>query len=78
MDLEDLDQNTCAEKMNIGRSTFQRIYKDAKRKVTDALVNGKRLIIENEVEHQSGHGQCGRHGQGQGQGRCRKNENDEF
>jgi len=31
VDLENLDQQTCADKMGIGRSTFQRICKEARR-----------------------------------------------
>lgn len=46
MDLEGLDQSECAQKMAIARTTFQRIYKDAKTKMADAMVNGKILKIE--------------------------------
>lgn len=46
MDLEGLDQNECADRMMVARSTFQRIYTEAKRKVIDSLVNGKILRIE--------------------------------
>lgn len=46
MDLEGLDQIACADRMGVARSTFQRIYSDAKRKMTDSLVNGKVLKIE--------------------------------
>lgn len=63
MDIENFDQNTCAEKMDIGRSTFQRIYKEARRKIADSIINGKRIIIENEEItscHHNGH--CHRHG----------------
>jgi len=46
MDLEGLDQVTCAEKMGIARSTFQRIYSETKKKIADSLVNGKVIKIE--------------------------------
>lgn len=46
MDLEGLDQVECAERMMVARSTFQRIYTEAKRKVADSLVNGRILRIE--------------------------------
>jgi len=46
MDYENFDQTQCAEKMNIGRSTFQRIYKSARSKIADSLINGKPLLIE--------------------------------
>lgn len=44
-DLEGLDQEQCAEKMEISRQTFQRILNDARRKVADSLVNGKAIRI---------------------------------
>ncbi|TCO74540.1 DUF134 domain-containing protein [Marinisporobacter balticus] len=46
MDLKGLDQSECAKKMAVARTTFQRIYKDAKRKMADVVVNGKVLKIE--------------------------------
>jgi len=56
MDLENHDQQRCAEMMNIGRTTFQRIYKEARHKLTDSLINGKRIILENEQTPGRGHG----------------------
>lgn len=46
MDLEGLEQEKCAEIMKVARSTIQRMYNDAKKKVADSLVNGKILKIE--------------------------------
>jgi predicted DNA-binding protein (UPF0251 family) len=46
MDLEGLDQEQCAEKMNVARSTVQRIYNRARKIIADSLVNGKVLKIE--------------------------------
>lgn len=46
MDLEGLEQEQCAERMGVARSTVQRMYIEAKRKVADSLVNGKMLKIE--------------------------------
>ena len=61
MDLENKDQQACAEQMEIGRSTFQRIYKNAREKIADSLINGKRLIIEaNEEQLPKGNGKCHR------------------
>jgi predicted DNA-binding protein (UPF0251 family) len=45
-DLEDLDQEHSAERMNISRSTFQRILESARKKIADALLNGKAIRIE--------------------------------
>lgn len=46
MDLEGLNQTQCADAMGIARSTVQRIYDDARKKIADSLVNGKTLKIE--------------------------------
>lgn len=46
MDLEGLDQNACADKMLVARSTFQRIYSQAKNKLVDCLVNNKIIKVE--------------------------------
>jgi uncharacterized protein len=45
-DLEDLDQEQSAKKMNISRPTFQRILESARKKIADALLNGKAIKIE--------------------------------
>ncbi len=44
-DLEGLYQEQAAEKMNISRPTFARILESGRRKVAEALVYGKGLII---------------------------------
>lgn len=46
MDLQGLNQEQCAETMGVARSTVQRIYDDARKKLADSLVNGKILKIE--------------------------------
>lgn len=46
IDFEGLNQEQCAEKMDVARSTIQRIYDDARKKMADSLVNGKTLKIE--------------------------------
>ena len=46
IDLAGYTQEECAEQMGIARTTVQGIYNDARRKVADALVNGKLLSIE--------------------------------
>jgi predicted DNA-binding protein (UPF0251 family) len=44
-DLEGLEQEQGAEKMNISRPTFQRMLASARQKVADALLNGKVIRI---------------------------------
>lgn len=46
MDLEGMLQEECAEKMNVARTTVQRIYNDARFKIAKSLVNGNLLKIE--------------------------------
>lgn len=46
IDLAGYTQEDCADQMGIARTTVQGIYNDARRKLADVLVNGKRLSIE--------------------------------
>lgn len=46
IDLAGYTQEECAAQMGIARTTVQGIYNDARRKLADALVNGKMLFIE--------------------------------
>ena len=48
-DLEGLYQEDAAARMQISRQTFGNIVKTARRKVADALVNGKAIRIEGGV-----------------------------
>jgi predicted DNA-binding protein (UPF0251 family) len=45
-DLEGLEQEECAQQMRISRPTFHRILESARKKLTDALINGKAIQIE--------------------------------
>ena len=45
-DLEDLELEDCARRMNISRTTFSRILSSARRRIADALLNGKAIRIE--------------------------------
>ena len=47
-DLEGLEQEACAERMNISRPTFQRVLESARKKLADALLNGKAIRIEQD------------------------------
>ncbi len=44
-DIEDLNQEQCAEKMEISRQTFQNIIDRARKKVAIALTEGKAIKI---------------------------------
>lgn len=80
-DLEGLYQADAAEKMNISRQTLGRILESAHKKIADALVHGKALLIkggpiqivtevsEDAQAHRFRHG---RGGAGRGSGRCRR------
>jgi len=45
-DLEGLEQEECAVKMEVSRPTFQRILIAAREKVADSLINGKAIRVE--------------------------------
>lgn len=45
IDLAGYTQEECAEQMRIARTTVQGMYNDARRKLADALVNGRILLI---------------------------------
>jgi len=45
-DLEGLEQEECAQKMKISRTTFSRILDSARQKIADALLSGKAIRIE--------------------------------
>lgn len=45
LDYVQMTQEQCAKKMDVSRPTITRIYNEARRKMADALVNGRRLTI---------------------------------
>ena len=45
-DLEGLDQIGCAQRMHVSRATFQRVLESARRKMAEALVNGKAIHVQ--------------------------------
>ena len=76
-DLQGLYQEQAAEKMNVSRQTFGRILESAHKKIADALVNGKALLIEGgpielavppEIGKPPHRFRRGRHRRGQGRG----------
>jgi len=44
-DLEGLEQEECAQKMHISRTTYSRLLDAARQKIADALLNGKAIRI---------------------------------
>jgi predicted DNA-binding protein (UPF0251 family) len=45
-DIEGLEQEECAQEMNISRTTFSRILDSARHKIASALLDGKAIRIE--------------------------------
>lgn len=71
IDLQGFMQEECAEQMKVARTTVQRIYNDARKKIAESLVNGKILRIEggeyrlcNKLEESCRCGGCKRHRHG--------------
>jgi predicted DNA-binding protein (UPF0251 family) len=72
IDLQGFTQEECAAQMNVARTTVQGIYNDARKKLADVLVNGRRLLIQggdyvlcDGLEESCGCGGCRRHRHGQ-------------
>ncbi len=71
IDLQGFTQEECAAQMNVARTTVQGIYNDARQKLADVLVNGRRLLIQggdyvlcDGEEDSCGCGGCRRHRHG--------------
>jgi len=47
-DYEGLYQEECAKRMQISRTTFVRIIENARKKVADAVLHQKRLILQKD------------------------------
>jgi predicted DNA-binding protein (UPF0251 family) len=45
-DLERLEQEECARRMRISRSTFHRVLGSARKKVAESLIDGKAIRID--------------------------------
>jgi len=67
-DLGGLDEETAAKKMNISQPTFNRLVTSARKKIADAIVNGKAIKIEGGVYKMVGRGMGFGRGRG-GRGR---------
>lgn len=57
-DLLGYDQFECAEQMGVSRTTFQRILVEAHRKVADAIINSKALVLEGGNYEIKRHSRC--------------------
>lgn len=69
-DLEGMYQEQAAQQMGVSRQTFGNIINSARKKIAEAMVNGKAIRIEGgpiiKCDKQNGNGNCGR---GRGGGR---------
>jgi predicted DNA-binding protein (UPF0251 family) len=45
-DVDGLEQEQSAQRMNISQPTFHRLYLEARKKIADVIINGKALKIE--------------------------------
>jgi predicted DNA-binding protein (UPF0251 family) len=61
-DLEKLDQETAAARMNVSRQTFGRVLSEAREMVAEALVVGKMIRIHGGAYTLAGVGRSGRGG----------------
>ena len=48
VDLNEVSQENAGENMRISQSTLSRILKAGRKKIADAIVNGKAIKIEND------------------------------
>lgn len=62
VDLENLDQETSAARMNVSRQTFGRVLADARKVTAEALVMGKMIRIQGGSYTMPGVGGRGRGG----------------
>jgi len=63
-DLDKLDQEAAAARMNISRQTFGRVLAEARELVAEALVMGKMIRIQGGSFSLPGAGEWGRGGRG--------------
>ncbi len=87
IDWEGLTQEECALQMQVARTTVQRIYSIARKKIADSLVNGKTIKIEggeyklcNGTRKLCGREKClgHKHGHGHGHGRGNRHGQNRF
>ena len=68
MDFMGMSQEECSKSMGVARTTVQKIYSDARRKIAEALVMSKAIKIEggdyrlySDSERLTSPGRCYRH-----------------
>jgi len=70
IDFEGMNQEKCADSMQVARTTVQRIYNEARKKIAGILVNGDILSIEGGdyqlFDETTGGMRCRQHRHGQG------------
>lgn len=76
----EIEQLEAASKMNISQPTYSRILKEARKKIADALINGKAIKIDGgnyKMPNKDGTGPLGK-GQktGRGIGKCQGQKSD--
>jgi len=74
IDHEGYNQEEAATQMQVARTTVQRIYNDARKKIADTIVNGKLLMIQGGevVVCEEDCNRCQRPGRGLGHGQGRR------
>lgn len=74
IDLNDYTQEECANHMLVARTTVQAIYNNARKKIADALINNKVLLIAGGDYHlcDGKASFCGGHGCHRNEYLCRK------
>ena len=50
IDFQEIEQNQAAKQMEISQPTLSRLLKSARKKISDAIINGKAIKIENKSE----------------------------
>jgi predicted DNA-binding protein (UPF0251 family) len=77
-----LDQIKSAEKMNVSQPTFHRIIESARKKVAEAIVDGRAIKIHGGVYKMPNRDGTGPEGKGprtgRGLGRCKPSDNEEL
>ena len=81
-EIEEMEQKQAAEKMKVSQPTYHRILKSARKKIAQALIEGKAIKIQGgryKMPNKDGTGPEGKGPRtGRGQGKCAKTDNDKL